>query len=56
MDLFHNLYIGFSIALTWVNLLYCGVGVLVGTLVLVGTFVLVGTGVLVGEPRRLSGV
>ena len=33
MDLFHNLYIGFSIALTWVNLLYCGVGVLVGQII-----------------------
>ena len=33
MDLLHNLYIGFSIALTWVNLLYCAVGVLVGQII-----------------------
>jgi len=30
MDLLHNLYTGFSIALTWQNLLTCTAGVFVG--------------------------
>ena len=33
MDLLHNLNTGFSIALTWVNLFYCSVGVLVGQII-----------------------
>jgi putative tricarboxylic transport membrane protein len=33
MDLFHNLYTGFSIALTLKNILYCGAGVLFGQIV-----------------------
>ena len=33
MDLFHNMYTGFSIALTWVNLFYCSAGVLVGQII-----------------------
>src|SRR5580698_8412865 len=33
MDLFHNLIFGFGVALSWQNLLYCLVGVSVGTLI-----------------------
>ena len=33
MDLLHNLHTGFSIALTWANLFYCSVGVLVGQVI-----------------------
>lgn len=33
MDMLSHLYIGFNEALTWINLLYCFVGVLLGTLV-----------------------
>jgi putative tricarboxylic transport membrane protein len=33
MDLLHNLYIGFSIALTWTNIFYCLVGVFFGQIV-----------------------
>jgi putative tricarboxylic transport membrane protein len=33
MDLLHNLYNGFSIALTWQNLLYCAVGVFCGQVI-----------------------
>jgi len=33
MDLLHNLYTGFSIALTLNNLIYCGVGVLFGQII-----------------------
>jgi putative tricarboxylic transport membrane protein len=33
MDLFHNLALGFSVALTLKNILYCFVGCLVGTLI-----------------------
>ena len=33
MDLLHNLYNGFSIALTWQNLLYCTVGVFCGQVI-----------------------
>src|SRR3979490_10173 len=33
MDLFHNLIFGFGVALTWQNLLYCLIGVSVGTLI-----------------------
>jgi putative tricarboxylic transport membrane protein len=33
MDLLHNLYTGFNIALTWMNLLYCTVGVFVGQII-----------------------
>jgi len=33
MDLFHNVGLGFAVALSWENLLCCVVGVLVGTLV-----------------------
>src|SRR4051812_49440078 len=33
MDLFHNLIFGFGVALTWQNLLYCMIGVSVGTLI-----------------------
>jgi putative tricarboxylic transport membrane protein len=33
MDLLHNLYTGFTIALTWQNLLYCTMGVFFGQLI-----------------------
>src|SRR6267154_5953848 len=33
MDLFHNLIFGFGVALSWQNLLYCFIGVSVGTLI-----------------------
>jgi len=33
VDLLHNLYIGFSIALTWTNIFYCLVGVFFGQIV-----------------------
>src|SRR6201981_1701598 len=33
MDLFHNLIFGFGVALSWQNLLYCLIGVSVGTLI-----------------------
>ena len=33
MDLFHNLIFGFGVALSWQNLLYCLIGVTVGTLI-----------------------
>src|SRR5512147_2359673 len=33
MDLLHNLYTGFAIALTWQNLLCCTVGVLFGQII-----------------------
>jgi putative tricarboxylic transport membrane protein len=33
MDLLNNLYYGFTIAMTWQNLLFCGLGVLFGQLV-----------------------
>src|SRR3954452_19403755 len=33
MDLFHNLIFGFGVALSWQNLLYCTIGVSVGTLI-----------------------
>src|SRR3982750_1089529 len=33
MELFHNLIFGFGVALTWQNLLYCMIGVSVGTLI-----------------------
>jgi TctA family transporter len=33
MDLFHNLIFGFEVALSWQNLLYCLIGVSVGTLI-----------------------
>src|SRR5882757_6626941 len=33
MEVLHNLALGFSIALTWQNVLFCGVGCMVGTLV-----------------------
>jgi putative tricarboxylic transport membrane protein len=33
MDVLHNLAFGFSIALTWQNLMYCAIGCTVGTLV-----------------------
>ena len=33
MDLFNNLIFGFGVALSWQNLLYCAVGVTVGTLI-----------------------
>ena len=33
MDLFQNLIFGFSVALTWQNMLYCVIGVSVGTLI-----------------------
>jgi TctA family transporter len=33
MEVFHNLIFGFSVALSWQNLLYCFIGVLVGTLI-----------------------
>src|SRR6201990_3627879 len=33
MELFHNLIFGFSVAISWQNLLYCLIGVTVGTLI-----------------------
>src|SRR6187401_1731468 len=33
MELFHNLIFGFGVALSWQNLLYCTIGVSVGTLI-----------------------
>src|SRR6186997_2499428 len=33
MELFHNLIFGFEVALSWQHLLYCFIGVLVGTLI-----------------------
>ncbi|MCE2946242.1 MAG: tripartite tricarboxylate transporter permease [bacterium] len=33
MDLIDNLWLGFTVAVTWVNLLFCLIGVLVGTLI-----------------------
>jgi putative tricarboxylic transport membrane protein len=33
MDLFHNLIFGFAVALSWQNVLYCLIGVSVGTLI-----------------------
>ena len=33
MELFHNLIFGFSVALSWQNLLYCFLGCLLGTLI-----------------------
>ena len=36
MEIFHNLIFGFGVALSWQNLLYCLIGVSVGTLVVVG--------------------
>ena len=33
MELFHNLIFGFAVALSWQNLLYCIIGVSVGTLI-----------------------
>lgn len=33
MDVLHNVAVGFSVALTWSNLTYCFLGVLVGTLI-----------------------
>src|SRR6059058_5861432 len=33
MELFHNLIFGFGVALSWQNLLYCMIGVLLGTLI-----------------------
>src|SRR6267143_717119 len=33
MDLFHNLIFGFGVALSWQNLIYCLIGVSVGTLI-----------------------
>ncbi len=33
MDIFHNMQLGFSVALSPVNLFYCFVGCLVGTLI-----------------------
>src|SRR2546429_5804570 len=33
MDVFHNLTFGFGVALSWQNLLYCLIGVTVGTLI-----------------------
>ena len=33
MELFHNLYNGFAVALTFQNILYCGFGVFFGQLI-----------------------
>ena len=33
MDLFHNLILGFQVATSWENLLFCFIGVLIGTLI-----------------------
>src|SRR5665647_273016 len=33
MDIFHNLFFGFSVALSLQNLLYCFIGCLLGTLI-----------------------
>ncbi|TMQ32117.1 MAG: tripartite tricarboxylate transporter permease, partial [Planctomycetota bacterium] len=33
MDVLHNLALGFEVALTWQNLLFCAIGCIVGTLV-----------------------
>src|ERR1700709_1211891 len=33
MDILHNLIFGFGVALSWQNLLYCTIGVSVGTLI-----------------------
>jgi len=33
MDVLHNLALGFAVALTWQNLMYCAIGCTVGTLV-----------------------
>jgi TctA family transporter len=33
MDVLHNLFFGFSVALSWQNLLYCFIGTFVGTLI-----------------------
>ena len=33
MDLIDNLWLGFTVAVSWVNLLFCLIGVLVGTLI-----------------------
>jgi TctA family transporter len=33
MELFNNLIFGFEVALSWQHLLYCFIGVLVGTLI-----------------------
>ena len=33
MDVLHNLALGFEVALTWQNLMYCAIGCTVGTLV-----------------------
>ena len=33
MDIFHNIFLGFQVASSWENLLFCFVGVLIGTLI-----------------------
>ena len=33
MDVLHNLALGFEVALSWQNLMYCAIGCTVGTLV-----------------------
>src|ERR1700742_3064936 len=33
MELFHNLIYGFAVAFSWQNLLYCAIGVSIGTLI-----------------------
>src|SRR5471030_1316891 len=33
MELLHNLSLGFSVAFTWINLLYCFIGCVLGTLI-----------------------
>src|ERR1700753_4311260 len=33
MELFHNLIYGFAVAFSWQNLMYCTIGVSVGTLI-----------------------
>ncbi len=33
MDIFHNIILGFQVASSWENLLFCFIGVLIGTLI-----------------------
>jgi putative tricarboxylic transport membrane protein len=56
MDLFHNLFLGFQVALSWQNLLFCLIGVTYGTLigVLPGIGPVVGVSILIPVTFGLS--
>ena len=52
MELFHNLYNGFAVALTFQNILYCGFGVFVGQII--GVLPGIGAPTAIALPAFLS--